>query len=202
MDNISLVTNALEYYDKNIEIYNNLFKDVVYTKNTPPESINGHDIIMFYDKNKKEIFRSRYEILGLHTITSNIWTWGWAVPNLKKNQTNISRKIWMYGSVLDPEISFLKSELITSRFQINSTIQTDIHVGIASYLSKNPLIYKYYVYKNTEVDDNNIRKELNNNYIVIYYLFLLDYKDFEKHINSESSESSKSCDESSDLSEN
>jgi hypothetical protein len=119
MDNISLVTNALEYYDKNIEIYNNLFKDVVYTKNIPPESINGHDIIMFYDKNKKEIFRSRYEILGLHTITSNIWTWGWAVPNLKKNQTNISRKIWMYGSVLDPEISFLKSELITSRFQIN-----------------------------------------------------------------------------------
>ena len=93
-----------------------------------------HNVIVFLTL-KKKFYRSRYEIIGLYTSENNIWAWSWAIQCFKNN-TNIARKIWNYGAVLDPNVGFLKTELITSRFKISNKIQLDIHVAIASYISK------------------------------------------------------------------
>lgn len=178
MDSISLVTTALEYYDLNDEKYKNILKNAHYVKFVQAETDIEHNVIIFFDDNKKEIYRSKYEIVGLYESDSNTWTWSWAVPRFKKNNTNIVRKIWNYGAVLDPSVGYLKTELITSRFRVADPIQLDIHVGIASYLSKNQLIYKYnnYVTQVPDVDGyTDIKKKFNDTY-TIYYMFLLDYK--------------------------
>jgi len=96
-----------------------------------------------------------------------MWFWGWAVSAFRKNLTIISRKILTYAFDLDPSVFLnlqLKTELVTSRFIITNPIQLDIHVALASYLSKSPLIYKYIIY----ADEKNPKD------YVVYYLILLN----------------------------
>ena len=184
MDNISLVTNALEYYDANNEIYNDTFKNVYYIKFIEAENDLEHNIIIYFDKNKNEIFRSKYEVIGLYNTNSNTWTWAWAISSFKKNNTNIVRKIWNYGAVLDPSVKYLKTELITSRFRVADPIQLDIHVSIASYLSKNPLIYKHNVNIQPKIDADgyfHVNESMGESeHFTIYFMFLLDNKNIGK----------------------
>ena len=176
MNNIALVTNALEYYDLNNEKYRTSFRHVRLIKFIKAESDMEHNVIIMCDGNEKEIFRSRYEIIGKYSLPVNIWTWGWAVPTFEKNNTNIIRKIWNYGATLEPKFGFLKTELITSRFSVANKVQLEIHTSIASYLSKQPLVYKYYSYAKPIVNSNGFFdiKNDSENYSV-FYMFLLDY---------------------------
>jgi hypothetical protein len=187
MDNVSLVTTALEYFDVNSEKYEGILKHAKYLKFISAKTDMENNTVCFFDKNKNEILRSRYEIIGLYSSNTNTWTWAWAIAFFKKNNTNIARKLWNYGAMLDPNTTYLKTELITSRFRVADFVQLDIHVGIASYISKNPFVYKYRVgkqIKNSEgeisIDENKIDQDGfisidDNNYILIYYMFLLDH---------------------------
>lgn len=187
MDVTTLITNSLEYSDKYSEQYKNLFKDIKYSQIKLSTSDLDNNIIIFYDKDKNELFRSRYEVLGLYIPKTHTWVWGWAISQLKKNTTNIVRKIWNYGANLDTNFTFLKTELITSRFRISNLIQLDLHAGIASYLSKNPIIYKHLAYSQPEIDENNFRLEsLDKEYIEIFYMFLLDKQLFDDYLKNKS----------------
>src|ERR1700744_639366 len=124
---ITLVSDSLEYYDLNSEKYNNLFKNVKYVKFSDASNDMEHNMIFLYDDHKNEILKSRYEIIGLFNNTTSTWTWAWSIASFRKNTTFIARKILNYGTELDPDSKFLKTELITSRFQIASDIQLDIH---------------------------------------------------------------------------
>jgi hypothetical protein len=134
---VNLVLNSFEYYDKNNQKIKDKFTNVKYIS---LEMINNdleHNKIIFYDKDLKELFKSRFERLGIFESKSQIWSWAWTISYFKKNETNIIRKILFYGTDLDSDkSSFLKSELITSRFRITNKVQLDIHCAIASYLSK------------------------------------------------------------------
>lgn len=189
MDNISLVTTALEYYDTNSEKYEGLLKHAKYLKFIEAMNDMENNVVCFFDKNKNEILRSRYEIIGLYNSSTNTWTWSWAIAVFKKNNTNIARKLWNYGAMLDPNVMYLKTELITSRFRVADFVQLDIHVGIASYISKNPFIYKY-GFGNMAKDekgentinvsqrdpDGLIHIDKSNSHILTYYMFLLDHE--------------------------
>ena len=93
-EGISLITNSLEYYDKNNVKYKNMLKYINYVKFIPAESDLQHNTLIAYDKNKKELFRSGYENMGLFNSDTNIWTWAWCITRFKKNATTIIRKIW------------------------------------------------------------------------------------------------------------
>ena len=192
MDNITFVTTSLKYFDENSEKYEGVLKHAIYIKYIPAENDMSYNIIVYYDKNKKEIFRSRYEIIGLYNSDVNTWTWSWAIPTFKKNNTGTARKLLNYGLMLDPSIKYLKTELITSRFRVADLVQLDIHVAIASYISKNPFVYKYGMARynvspdgNREISDirNSIDDDgfiiINQNIddtLFIYYIFLLDHE--------------------------
>ena len=147
---IDLVRDSLEFYDKNTEKYKKIIDNVTFVKFE--ESINDHEhnYIYLYDEDKNELFNSRYEYIGLFEPKINIWTWAWAIPAINKKNTSIVRKLLMYGTELDPQQNFLKSELITSRFKINNNIQLDIHASIASYLSKKQVVFKNHLVSDTE----------------------------------------------------
>ena len=196
MDGITLVKTALEYHDKNTEINNNIFKHVEYYKVINIENNTENDIIIFFDKDKKELFRSTYEILSMYTTLTNTWIWSWALPMLAKKKTNISRKIFLYGSSLEVSNNkniFLKSELITSRFRLTHQIQSDIHISISSYLSKIPMIYKLDLLDTYDEKEDCIKINKNKSNET-YYLFLLDYSDIIKKFKSDIDDVS-SCNE-------
>lgn len=177
---INLISDSLEYYDSNTEKYNHFFKKVKYVKFIDAIKDMDHNIILLYDHDKNELLKSRYEIIGVYNAKSKTWTWAWSIPRFRKNTTHIARKIINYGMDLDPEFRFLKTELITSRFRITNPIQLDIHVAIASYLSRQYVVFKYKSYIKPIVDANGlvdityIPKENPDEYSM-YYMFLLDH---------------------------
>jgi len=180
---ITLVNNALEYYDKNIDKYKHKFKDIVYLSLDYKDNDIEQNNIIFYDRNLRVLFTSKFERLGMYDAKTGIWSWAWTIPKYKKNETNIIRKILNYGAELDPSSIYIKTELVTSRFRITNNAQLDLHCALASYLSKKPIIFKYKIYSNVEIIDNkyvNISEQKysfdssKEQYELTYYIFLLD----------------------------
>ena len=175
-DPVKTVTNALEYYDTNTEKYKNIFKNIKYIDFMYGEN-DSHNIINMYDKNKEKVYSSKYEVIGIHNIEHDIWVWSWSKPTMRRNNSFTTKKLVNYGIDLDPEYAFLKAELITSRFHISSQTQIDIHISLASYLSKNPVIFKYSLNnKNINSSEKYIDITSTDENIETYYLFILDYK--------------------------
>jgi len=182
INNMAIITDALDYYDKFQEKYRDDYLHINYISLELTDKDLEHNIIIFYDSELKELFRSRFERIGMLDLKSQIWTWAWARPDLKKNETTIIRKILFYGTELDPITNYLKTELITSRFKVTNKIQLDIYCAISAYLSKRPKIFKYKIYGNPKIINNKFVDILNpdittntdNMYEVISYIFLLD----------------------------
>lgn len=175
-----IITNSLEYHDKNREYYEKFYSKIKYIQFVESKSNLDYDKLVLYDKNKKKLLETRYEVIGQYINQSKTWAWAWSL-NLSKNQFVTGRKILNYAFDLDTtdENQFLKMELKTSRFRISSPIQTDMHVSLYSYLSKIPVIFEH-IYDNDHVEiseegyakiDPSHRKYKNH---IIYYYFLLD----------------------------
>ena len=182
INDITLIRNSFDYYDKNQDVIKNRFDKVNYISFEINKKDLEHDTIIFYDSELKELFRSKMEKIGIYDKVSQIWTWAWAIAYLKKNETNIIRKILTYGTELDPSSIFLKTELITSRFRISNMTQLDMHCAIASYLSKKPNIFRYTIFSQLKLVDGKYIDILNPDYSktekvtfeLDYYVFLLD----------------------------
>ena len=174
----SLIQNALAYYDKGIEKYKKIFEKIDHDKTLLIKST--HDLmknhIELYDKNGNKMLTAEYECIGEYF--NNLWIWSWAYP-LDYNESILAKKILNYGvnlntiTVNDKKSSnfntlniFLKSELVTSRIYILNKIQLEIHIAIAGYLCKNPIIF---VDKQNKLSDEN-------NYIINSYYFLSNIK--------------------------
>ena len=175
LHNRTVVSDALEYYDlyqEKFEFFYKYVKDIRFEKAI---SETDHNKIIFYGDKDQILFKSRYENIGVYAQKGNVWTWAWSVPVFKKNSTYIIRKVLNYGiDITDNE--FLKGELITSRFKISSKIQIDIHLAIASYLSKQQMVF---IIKNTPQSQTpefvKTVDFFSNSDDIYYFIFVLDY---------------------------
>lgn len=182
---IDLVISALSYYDNNKEKFAKFFEKIKYYRVEISPTELELDVIYFYDKNKKVLLESRFEILGSYNNHAKTWLWAWSNPIYSKNRTSISRLILNHGFNIQPEPQnqFLKTELITSRFRIYNQIQLDMHIAIGSYISKSPLICNLQDYLDTaDIDDTDTNEVLykiifdpSNDKYILYSLILLDY---------------------------
>ena len=179
MSKYDIVKNAFTYYDKNNEKNEYKFKDIKFIDFINKDSTDiKRKTINMYDKDKKLLFKYKYEIIGVYNNFTHTWTWAWSVPIFTKNSTYVSRKILQYGLDMEPTNTFLKAELITSRFRISDPVQLDLHIAIASYISKNPVIYKLIVYPKTQKSSKMLeitKHPLDEEYST-YYLFIIDEK--------------------------
>ena len=170
--NNNLVITSLNYYDTNMEKNNKIFNKIDrYVKNIGNKNELERNTIEFYDSDNKVIKKYEYEIIGMYNVETQLWSWAWAIADLQKNLSYKSRTLLEYGLNLtydSIEMTYLKAELITSRFRITTSVQLDIHVSLASYLTKVENIYK--ITQKISNDDDE------NNKTVIYYLFLFDIK--------------------------
>ena len=135
----NIIRESLENYDININKYKDILDKIKNEKIKEKYIINENkrNIIYFEDEKGNKILESSYEILGLYV--ANTWIWAWAFNTSKKNSF-ISRKLLYYGLDLDPTDK-LKSLLINSRYKLNNKIQLDIHIALASYLTKINIIF-------------------------------------------------------------
>lgn len=144
---MSIVPKALEYYDENKEKFDKQLKDVKYIRLTAYNDDTRKNKIKMYNKDKERLFEFEYEIFGMLNVMEknvSVWTWGWSIPSLDKKSTYLSRKILEYGFNLEGgRNNFLKTELLTSRFRITNFVQTDIHIAIGSYLTKQNQIFRF-----------------------------------------------------------
>ncbi len=171
----NIIQTAFSYYDKNNEKYELKFMNVQYVDFKKNKNDNERSSINMYDEDNKLLFTYKYELIGVYYGITNTWSWGWSLSNFKKNTIYTSRKILEYGLDLDNDNVFLKTELVTSRFKISNPIQLELHLAIASYLSKTPLIYKL-TYKTKDLDTLAKTKITNSSSgeHTTYYLFLFE----------------------------
>jgi len=175
------IKSSLEYYDSHQPKINELINKIHYTRFINNKNIT--DEIIFFDKNKKEIFKSSYEVLAAYIPQYDAWKWSWSLPSIKKKYNFISRKILEYAFDLDAQKDYLlKSTLINSKIKIINDLQLDIYKSISASLSKKPFILKwfsiplksqddleYYPFKKINDDPESIK-------YVALYLIILDYE--------------------------
>jgi hypothetical protein len=161
----SLIDKAILYYD----IHNIKYKKIIKTKHI---QINREsNKIIFPDIDTKEW---KYEILGVFDNTTNIWIWGWMVPDFLSNETNIVKKLLAYGLKINPSYTdtnirfdklYLKTQLVNSRFLLKDEFQLELHLAISSYLAKENFKFIYQKKKYLSANDEN-------KFITVYYLII------------------------------
>lgn len=109
--------------------------------------INAHfikindDEIIFYNFEKKLIFKSKFEIQNIFVYKFFIWIWSWAMPTLSKNEITMSRSLLNYYLDL-PSDDAEKIFFITSRFKLPNKLYID-HINSCSMnILKNKSIYE------------------------------------------------------------
>lgn len=157
---ISVIPDALKYYDRNTEKYSKLVEKIKYISgrriedpSQPDKEVasakeTDHVEYSFYDADKNYLFTSRIEYVGKYFENQNIWVWAWALAAVNKSTCTIIRNVFLYGTdinvyshdSINDENLILRNELVTSRSIITDKIQIDIHCALASYLSKKPFI--------------------------------------------------------------
>lgn len=166
-DFTQIVKDALEYYDENENKYYDKCNSFKYYK---LDIEKGK--IYFFDKGKKELYESTYGIIGKYIYSGGIWVWGWSNGEFNKQQISTSRRVLNYALDLDKKDILMKTELITSRMQITSVIQADIHAAMASFLSKQPFIFKLYYYDSKSYENEYFKLRKHANPLGVLYLVL------------------------------
>jgi hypothetical protein len=166
MDVQYIISKSLEDHDKISPLIRYL-KDETRVKLVPQTRPNNRDLWTFYDVATNEvILETEVEYLSIYNTKLKIWCWAWSVPLLTSLNINLSKEMLLYALKLGPEMSYLKSILITSRGTVVDPIQLDIHLALASYILKQPYIYPY--------------KRPIENYNMIYHYILLNTEDLDK----------------------
>lgn len=190
---MDIIVQAIEYYDKGRETYDTFLSKVHYVNIVLiTDNDMEHNMLALYDKDKKELVKLKYEILGTLHNDSSTWIWGWADALNFNNQTYLSKKVLNYALTIGigsdktkfNENFMLKTELITSRFKISSPLQIDFHIGIGSYISKIPLVIPIVEYADDFSSSDTLKKFYNNNNEIyqlsgckVNYLFIINPND-------------------------
>jgi hypothetical protein len=174
------IKTSLEYYDANQPRVNEIINKTEYIKTKDNNNIT--DEILFYDKNKKLIFKSSYEIISVYIPSTGVWKWAWSLPTAPKKSTSFSRKLLDYAFNLDSKDNefLLRSTLINSKIKIINKTQLDIYLSLTAKLSKKPFILKTFV-SDVNVDSDGfypfrkINDDPNNVNYIVMYLLILDF---------------------------
>jgi hypothetical protein len=188
----NIVQTALELYDKNSDKYDSLMKNIKYYQlklidGTTTNARKFH----FYDENKKELFNSSFEIIGVHFKSKNeefksknkeFWKWGWAISSVK--QHNIIKRVLIYA--IELEISkttnddrrLVKQFLTKSEQEVDGVYSVDILCSITSYLAKQEFIMPIKNFKTEEnIHEYDNTRNIINNDDDIWYFFLTNPPD-------------------------
>jgi len=95
-----------------------------------------------------------YQNLGAFETETNLWIWAWMMPTFKPNEIKMSKELLNYGlknydTFLDKdkdtinEDTFLKIQLVNSRFLITRQFQLDLLLSMVQFLLKDKILFIY-----------------------------------------------------------
>jgi len=173
--NEHIVSDALKYFDQCNEKYKRLADSIKYwhqLDKSPADTDTSPRIFVFTDGEKKEVFRSRVEMLGRYN--NFLWEWGWCLADMPNSYLKTIRTVLLYGTDIDTfthkKNKFLKSELTTSHYKITDVTQIEIHCAIAMYLSKKKLVIPVNLKQHT-IDFSDFPQHDT------FYMFIMDPPD-------------------------
>ena len=159
-----LIITSFKYYDIMYNKHkNNINSQNIKFKQHPDTRIISTDKLIIFD-NKDEY---DYEVLGYYDNNTNIWIWGWVLPNMSAEKTIICKELLEYGITLEPssnseEHYIIKSLLVNSRLKLEEFIQLESYLSIIFYLIKNKILF---IYPRILKLDEHTKK-----FITIYYI--------------------------------
>ena len=141
-DNISnIIKKSIDNFENKNISYNNFIID----QNVTFDRVKN--MITYLDTNKK----FNYNVLGMFDKSTNVWFWGWMMPMLYINETDITKQILDYGLKINPspvnslsnEMLYIKTQLINSRFLLDNFFQLEIHLALSCFLIKDQIKFIY-----------------------------------------------------------
>lgn len=148
MDNKNF-ENLIKSSLKNFDIQAKKYSKYIKTDNVTFDRNNIK--ITFNETNDK----FNYQVLGTFLPYNNVWLWSWMVPQNTSKEIIMTRRLLDYGlkqsydnpnlvdNEYDHQISYLKTQLVNSRFIIDKKFQLDIHLAICSSLLKENILFIY-----------------------------------------------------------
>lgn len=151
-----LILKSFDYYDKQNKLNEKYLKK--------KGILDGENSVIIFDKEK-----FKYELLGVFDNQTNVWIWSWMIPLIDNEKSTIAKKLLNYGLNIYPsnenqEEIYLKTQLLNSRFLIQDKFQLEIHLALASYLSRENFKFLYPI---KQYMDKKKKK-----YITKYFLIL------------------------------
>jgi hypothetical protein len=154
------IQKALINYDKKNEKYKEIIKSKNYTFN------EEDNVLYFIDIDNRKF---KYNILGYFDYNTKIWIWSWTVPSFKYKDIFETQKLLDYGIKIDYQqikyqqsLLFIKSQLTTSRFILDTKHQLDIHLAITLQILNEKFDFIYKVKKEL--------REGGDNFLYLYYI--------------------------------
>ena len=148
MDTLSLsqlIMTSFKYYDISCNKYNKYINiQNIKFKQHPDTRIISTDKLIIFD----DTYEYDYEVLGYYDNNTNIWIWGWVLPNMSAEKTIICKELLEYGIKLEPssnseEHYIIKSLLVNSRLKLDEYIQLETYLAIIFYIIKNKILFIY-----------------------------------------------------------
>jgi hypothetical protein len=137
----------LNNYDKNRDVYDKLYRIAKYTSIISPEGEGDSKIIVFYDKNDKEICRSPYQIISVYLYDCKTLVWAWCMEMFKQSKrTGVKLLNYLIES---GNSTLLAKEYMTSRLHVSDYMRMDMYDALIAMYVKLPFIYKHY-YNSTD----------------------------------------------------
>jgi hypothetical protein len=172
-----ILRNILEEHDNNKLKIDNKLEDYKYFKLKYNSSSNEMSEITLYNNKKKEILKSKYQLLSIYIPNLKLWKWAWSLPAANKKHSFVSRKILNYAlDIENINMLFIRDPLINSNITIENELELELLIGISSYLTKQNFIKGFYFIDENEGILNNVKKiELSddvNNYMIHYYILM------------------------------
>ena len=140
----NLIKSSIEYYDLKENDFRSIKYDILYENKS---DLNYNNIIIDSISNKKKKFN--YEILCKIDKNNKMIIWSWALPNIEKNKTFISRNLLKYGLDLnDDSLIELKNILINSKIRYQNVNSMRILFIIFLFLTKKDwfFVFENYLY--------------------------------------------------------
>ena len=148
---MKIVHDSLKYYDNNNEKYSYVHNMLNSYLGFNSLHFNpSNQTMVLYDKHENILYDFKYQLIGSFDKYKKMWFWGWALPHHINAEIYLIRQLLLYGLDIDITSSYnkfaimLKYQLITSHFSIDDEIQIELYCALASYITKTPLIYKFY----------------------------------------------------------
>ena len=133
----NLIKSSIEYFDLKETEFKSINYDILYENKS---DLNYNNIIINSIQNKNKKFN--YEILCKIDKNNKMIIWSWALPNIEKNKTFVSRNLLKYGLDLNDEsLIELKNILINSKIRYQNINSMNILFYIFLFLTKKEWIF-------------------------------------------------------------